>query len=113
MNLLIQDVHTIKHCYTCKNRKALILKILPWRELLTALSPEYTNGETLTRDTKLYSTQSQVVIYLKKHIVRSYSVYPDVCEELAILTWTCSHCFRWSWAIFRSSGHSVTGNGGT
>lgn len=42
-----------------------------------------------------------------------WSVYPDTCEMLAILTWTCSFSFWWSQAILGSSGHSVTCNGGS
>lgn len=105
-------MHTIKHYYIYKNRNAL-LKLLLYRELVTTLSPKFINRETLTLDMKLYSTHSQLVIYLQKHIMWSYSVYPDVCERLALLTWTYSFRFRWSWAIFRSSGHSVTSNRGT
>lgn len=41
------------------------------------------------------------------------SVYPDTCETLVLLTWTSSFSFRWSQAIFGSSGHSVTCNRGT
>ena len=65
-------MHTIKHYYTYKNRNALLLKLLLYRELVTTLSPEFTKRETLTCDMKQYSTQSQLVIYLQKHIMWSY-----------------------------------------
>ena len=51
--------------------------------------------------------------FIYRNISCGPTVYPDVCEMLALLTWTYSFRFRWSWAIFRSSGHSVTSNRGT
>lgn len=61
----------------------------------------------------MYGTQTWVVMYFKKHIVGPSSVNPDEWEMLVILTWACGFRFWWSWAIFGSSGHSITGNRGT